>query len=262
VGRLSCHRRAARGATGLLALAWLLGATALSSAQTPLSAEAIEKLRRAKAPEDWTTEERLAVRFDPGDVRLRREAARGDLMKGKADLPEVAAARAALPNPNDETNHIVGQRTPELFLPTEVFESLLKGAFSPDPQTRRVCRSTMREGLEAAGFDPETFWPALEAIAREPIRSHSEFYELALKMGKAKATERKAIAEHSGEIVARLCAPQAAALAEARKRFGRKPFDRFLYRTVAPTMFLITSPDPEWPAQLRKREGGCRETVQ
>jgi hypothetical protein len=237
------HRTLQRtgGVPGLLALVWLLAGAVLSMAQPPMSAEAVEKMRKTKAPEDWTVEERLAVRFNPGDMQARRAA--------------------AAPNPSDEINHISGQRNPELFLPIEVFESLLRGAFAADAQASRVARSALREGLEAQGFDPETFWPTLETIARVPIRAHREFFELGQKMGKVNAREREAISKKSGEIVAQLCAPQAAALAEARKRFGWKPFDRFLYRAVAPTLFDMSSPDPEWPAELRRREGGCREAA-
>ena len=253
--------RKAGGATGLLALAWLLGAAALSSAQSPLSADAIEKMRKTKAPEDWTIEERLIVRFDPGDVKERRAAARRDLMKGPALLPEIAEARTKPPDPNDETNNINGQRNPELFLPIEVFEGLLEGAFAEDPRASRVVRASMQEGLVAAGLDPETFWQTLEVIAREPIRAHRDFFKLAMKMGKATPAERKAISAESGVIVGKLCGPQAATLAEARKRFGAKAFDRFLYRAVAPTMGkLMLSEDPEWEIQARRKEGGCHDT--
>lgn len=249
------------GLAGLLVLAWLLGQAAQAMAQEPLTAQKVEMMRKTKAPEDWTLEERLAVRFDPGDVKERRAAARRDLMKGPALLPEIAEARTAPPDPNSETNHINGQRNPELFLPIEVFESLLMGAFAEDPQTSRLARSTMQEGLMAAGLDPETFWQTLEVIAREPIRAHRELYALAMKMGKATPTDRKAISEQSGVIVAKLCGRQTAALAEARKRFGAKAFDRFLYRAVAPSMFkVMLSEDPEWEVQLRRKEGGCHDT--
>jgi hypothetical protein len=252
--------RRTRGVHGLLALAFLFAGAAVSLAQPsmpPLSAEAIEKMRKTKAPEDWTTEERLAVRFDPGDISRRRKASREDLKKSNADLPEVQAARAVPPEAGNETNNIVGQRNPELFLPTEIFDSLIQHAFLPVPEMRESYRRTFEEGFQSAGFSPEAFWPTLTAIAKDTIQAHKEYYEISRKLGKATAAERKALSRRIEEIGAGLCVQRAAELEAARQRFGRKAFDRFLYRTVAPTMFQVMSSDPEWSDHLRQMEGGC-----
>jgi hypothetical protein len=257
--RLTCGGRRAKVAGGLLALAWLLGGAALGWAQSPLSAEAIEKMR-TKPPEDWTTEERLAVRFDPGDIQRRKKADRQDLKKNAAAFPDLKAEVTGPPS-SDTSTSVAGDRNPELFLPIEIFDSLLKGGFPPQVshqrEARDTYRSSLKDGLEAAGFEPESFWKALEAIAKGPIKADKEFCELAQTLGHATPGERKAIVKRCEEIAVSMCAPRASALAEARRRFGRKAFDRFLYRAVAPTMFQLMSPDPEWENQLRKREEGC-----
>jgi hypothetical protein len=248
------------GAPGLLALVCLLAGAAISRAQSPMSAEVIEKMRKTKAPEEWTVEERLAVRFDPGDISRRRQADREQLLKTRAELPEIAAAQASPPDAGDTSNSVVGQRNPELFLPIELFDSLLKGAFPPQSLNQQESRdsyhSVMQGALEAAGFNPGSFWRDLEGIAKVPIQADKEFYKLAEMLGHAKPSERATLVKRSEEIAVSMCGPRAAALAAAREHFG-KAFERFLYRGVAPTMFQLLSPDPEWENQLRRREEGC-----
>lgn len=243
---------------GLLALVCFFAGAVHSFGQSAISPQAIEHMRKIKAPEDWTLEERLAVRFDPGDMSLRRQADRELLLRSKVDLPDTAATQAV--PPGAASNSVVGQRNPELFLPTEIFDSLIQHAFLPVPEMRESYRRTFEEGFPVVGFSPKAFWPALTTIARETIQAHTEYYEVAQRLAKATAADRKALHKRLEEIGAGLCAKRAVELAAARQHFGRKSFDKFLYRAVAPTMFQVMSPDSEWRDQLRTMEEGCHAT--
>ncbi|HET7522675.1 MAG TPA: hypothetical protein VFJ79_00880 [Acidimicrobiales bacterium] len=243
----------------VVALLWCLGAAPYCAAQTPLSAEAIQKLRATKAPEDWTLEERLAVRFDPGDVRRRREADRAAMVKSGDLTAEQAAVEAA----DDEcTNSVAGSRNPELFLPSEIFEKLIFVGFNPDPEFQRATRQLLEPRLRTAGLDPETFWTTLESIARKVIQANNEFLDLDKQFQTTRGAEHRRIKQRAEAVAIAKCGPRAEALARARATFGEKTFDRFLYHGIAPDMarFMGGDPDADWKGQLRAEEGGCRDT--
>jgi len=252
MGRRFRDSQAACAATSLLALVWLLACGA--GCRPRLSAETIEKMRKTKAPEDWTIEDRLAVRFDPGDMQ-RREAAHTQ------EVETVFHQKPPAPPPGvkrEDQSIIIGRHHPELFLPIELFDSLVEAAFLPDRQERAAYRQEVERRLVSAGLDPRSFWPALETIAREPIRLRSEFSEIALKLNKAAPEERQALNQRLQEIDTALCGPQAVALAETEERFGHQRVDRFLYRAVAPQGELGEPARAVWEQRLRAREAGCR----
>lgn len=251
MGRRFRNPRAACTATSFLALAWLLACGA--GCRSRLSAEAIEKMRTAKAPEDWTIEDRLAVRFDPGDMQ-RREAANLQEMETVFHQKPPALPPGVK---REDQSIVIGHQHPELFLPTELFESLVDAAFFPDRQQSAAYRQSVERCLVSAGLDPRSFWPALETIAREPIRLRLEFSEIALKLNKASPEESRALNQRLQEVETALCGPQAAALAATKERFGRQRVDRFLYRAVAPQRDLGEPAKAEWEKRLRAREEGC-----
>lgn len=248
--------------SGALALAGLFGVVA-ASAQIRLSPSEIENLRRTKPPEEWTIEERLAVRFDPGDIEKRVQAERTQLMENRVSDPVTQAARTAAQSSSyrKSSNAIVGSRNPELFLPTEVFDMFISMAFSPDLDFRRGSRAQFEPGLRAAGLNPDSFWSDLETIAAPTIRGHIGLAELNLQIAPATAKARAGIGKRMTEVYAGLCGPRATDLAKARKYFGARVFDRFLYRTVAPGMFRTTLPGIAMSDQLRAIDGGCHAAI-
>ena len=130
----------------------------------------------AKPAWEWTLEERLDHRFDRTCLTGRRLWARA---KPAADF-------------------VQGQDTPELFLPTELFDALL-----------RTPRAAIFDRARAAGVQlPANFFVTVEEHARDYIPGHQS------------------------------CAARAAALGRVRKAFGGTSFDRFLYTIVAPNLTM------------------------
>ena len=147
------------------------------------------------------------------------------------------------------TDVIDGRQHPELFLPTELFESLVRRGYVDVALWREI----HERDLAAAGL-PDTFWAELEGIAAPYIDS--------LRRQRAAAVRGRdnprLMAESRREIAtagASLCRQRAAALRGARDHFG-PAFDEFLYKAIAPGHSISTD-DPLDPAKLRAREDGC-----
>ena len=105
-----------------------------------------------------------------------------------------------------------GKTHPELFLPHQVFRTLMDHAFlGPE-----------RSGLRFRGGRARS--DAQEALDLKQIES---------------------------------CRSRAEALSAARREFGSKRFDRFLYEVIAVNMFHVAEELPR-AEDLRRAEGGCQ----
>lgn len=83
----------------------------------PVTAQTSE---RRKQPWDYTDEERLEKRFDPASIRERAEQ-------------EFAESRLPRTESLPETrNFIDGRKNPELFMPWELFQTMLMAALIDD----------------------------------------------------------------------------------------------------------------------------------
>ena len=180
-------------------------------------------------PEEWDLESRLADRFDPAKSHARMQA-------------DLARNPNAAPRPEEnspDARHFVidGQRNPELFLPHELFEHLLT-AFQPDEFLGDAQRELYGRGLQPFGWKADEFWPVLE--------EHSAGYlELRYRTEDADPVER--------------CRARFEALELARRTFGRKQFDAFLYRAVAPFgQHAVATNERDPAARLRHEARGCR----
>ncbi|HKS25263.1 MAG TPA: hypothetical protein VJZ76_20880 [Thermoanaerobaculia bacterium] len=178
----------------------------------------------AQSPEEWDTERRLAERFD--DAR---------------NAERIAAVKAKSPNlsldslmrePGSKHYLIVGWRNPELFLPHELFESLLDA----DKSTR----DSYGKKLGDFGWEAASFWTTLD--------------ELSAGYRAVRYKQRTASA------AATACRARFDALERARQTFGKKKFDAFLYSALPPGMVFTTSTSEADPAASLRREAlGCPE---
>lgn len=210
---------------------------ALGLIAVPLVADELrERGGREKAKWEWTVEERLSARFDP-----------------------VLAAKRAARQPQG-MGTVSGEVEPELFLPGELFSSLLAG-LDADAKFRETSRAILRNRILEFGLDPQQFWRELEDAISSHVRLTSRYAALLNRLresepGTGTRGEIEAEKERLGPV---LCRSRADALAEARRHFGAETFDRFLYTVVAPGLTIA-------PADLRLAtaehalflEGGCR----
>lgn len=202
----------------------------------PLTAQ--ESIER-KAIWTWSIEERLAQRFDPARTSQRMTA-------------DDAAERPARWGAVDGASH------PELFLPSELFISLM-GGLDSDPEMQRVSRDMLRAPIRAFGLEEETFWTELERATQAYLTPARRRAALLSKMAGVRAAEQQQILDEAQRMDVDLCTKRAAALTSARRQFGRETFDRFLYTVVAPSLSIAAvTPSSDTREQLLYVEGGCR----
>ncbi|HJQ35680.1 MAG TPA: hypothetical protein VKB93_00945 [Thermoanaerobaculia bacterium] len=209
---------------------------------------------RVKAAWEWTLEERLAKRLDVQQIR-ERDAAREENV-GTPQWMRVPGA--------ESPQYVIdGQRDPELFMPFELFVSLLRGVTPPtpgiDPTSRDFAREQYRSRIAEFGWQEELFWKTVEIASAEYLRYDTE--RLALRLEQIQTLpppERRRKLEGQIEGLShKQCVARAEALRTVRAKLGAESFDRFLYGVVAPGMALMSS-DPDDASRLRFLEGGCR----
>jgi hypothetical protein len=198
----------------------------------------------AKAAWQWTDEERVASRIDAASAASRVNEARAQTEPGR-----IHSDVWNTPRPFDI---IAGARHPELFLPYEVFQSLLDGALRVDDATAAGTRKTLDPFIHALGL-PGDFWQTVRRQSAPFLSSLQAELDVRGLMfrGDAKAAQRlPALHELT-------CRTRADALEGLRRTFGRETFDRFLYEAFAPNMgsTWLSVPDAE---TLRREAGGCR----
>jgi hypothetical protein len=190
---------------------------------------------RSKPAWEWSVEERLLERFDAANV-LDRHFAHQKMLEqwGRRDSVVIASH-------NRSRSYVIdGSRNPELFLPHELFDSLMTG-LNPDPSMRSLQRGFYRDAIRLFGYDDEAFWTTLERISGPYL---SYFYN-----SKFGATP----------IPDAACKARYEAMEEARHFFGREQFERFLYTVMAPAKQQSTvTMEPDPAVSLRFEESGCR----
>jgi len=209
---------------------------------------------RAKQPWDWTDEERLGVRFDPVSIRERsaaRQATSATAVHSSAVGSIRTSAAADLPN------FISGARNPELFMPFELFSTLIDHGLSADPDDQQMFRQAIGPVIAQTGLKAEAFWASLEVAARSYISSVRQEHVLALKLRQAADDERTMVRQQISAVQQPQCALRATALESATKSLGRTALYRVLYEGIAPTM-TVSSPATDTAARYRFVAGGCR----
>jgi len=149
-----------------------------------------------------------------------------------------------------------GKTRPELFLPYELFDSLLEG-LSENETHRTDARRILDPQLRAFGFHPVVFWSTLTAVADRYLKTRAENWRLHQQ---ATVFTTAAGVKTFVPINRADCALRITALNEAREKFGgTDEFDRFLYVAVAPNIEHATSGTAsDRAAQLRYMAGGCK----
>lgn len=189
-----------------------------------------------KKPWQWTLEERLALRLDPAHIKARA-------LVHAADYPQAKAVRSSDERSNRKpvtAYGIDGRRNPELFLPHELFDTLLR-VYGPDKQSAARRREDYGRALSALGFDEKDFWSRLEAVSSEYIALQN--------------SPRSPGRDDEAHRIDR-CRARYSALQSARNTFGG--FDALLYMVVAPGQQYGVSADGDEMARLRAEAEGCQ----
>lgn len=241
---------------GLFVLFWV-GSVAMPAAasQQDSSVPAGPNKEATSRPREawkWTLEERLAARFDPATMAERQaeyQAEQGAIRKrqgGSLLENETNIARPVLEKRS-------GRRTPELFLPGELFDHLIDGVFAPglEHADLQESRANYEQWAAALGLGSD-FWERLEGAA-------APYLTLLQKEGRQRLPSRADIAAKGEERRFQICQARLQALEAARAEFG-EAFLRLLYEGVAPSIQEVSlySDYQKKAEDLRFQEGGCR----
>lgn len=201
----------------------------------------------AKAVWEWTVEERISARTDAQAARERvRRRGRATVDATSARDPELAAT----------VDSFDGKTHPELFLPHEVFRTLISHAFLGAPRAEELFRRGLTPRVQRHGL-PSDFWPRLESIASAYIASASAEIELGAELRAQRGAARDRFRRELTAKQLEVCGHRAAALEAARRDFGAERFDRFLYEAIAVNMFHVADSVPDAEV-LRQHARGCK----
>lgn len=193
---------------------------------------------RAKQPWEWTTEERLAARFDEG--------------KRQARVDRALAGKAPQKRPTDLVN---GQLDLELLLPTEIVSIFVTTAYAHgkdevaqiviDDATARAAKQRLPDDFMVT-FEREL--APFTALLAEELRLLDRIMrsETDASVGMARVHELRALQ----------CGPRARAIQRLRATYGTA-FDRFLYLELAPGMGSTVYNAERDANMLRREEAGC-----
>ena len=202
-----------------------------------LSVNATENSAPPKHPWQWTVEERIKARVDPSSIVRRRDRYVNKAARYGQNEKLVVEKLAYV---------VDGSDTPELILPTELWDHLLATAFNSRPDVSshwREAYTNMAVGIPL----PENFWDRLAAHA-VAYRRAEEPLAAAIQRRDRPAAET-AYRER--------CHALADTLRSARAEIGDEIFLRFLYESVADGL-VIADHKPADPEKLRRDDRGCR----
>lgn len=203
----------------------------------------------------WDDDTRIAQRLDPAAI-TQRLAAHTRQMATHPSSGRITAEQAS-----DAPAFVIdGDRNPELFLPFELFETLLN-AIDPgvgDEKDRRALHERYEPHLRALGFDSVAFWTDLSTVARLYLTARSNRDTVALRADSASPEERRQLQARLATMPVELCRARFETLNRARAHFGPSRFDEFLYTAVAPTLHVASSkPSAGAAGGLKMLAGGC-----
>jgi hypothetical protein len=199
----------------------------------------------AKQSWEWSTDERLAARFEPVARAQRVDAAMAQQRAGRTASESVRMQRPV--------DVITGNTHPELLLPTEVFATMIRVTFRYDDDLARSVRAATLPKAQALGLPPD-FWSIVEAQAKDYIAVQQRNLELREHpIGKSEAELTAAI----DALDQQECAAGVQALTRLRRIFGVQRFNEFLYTVIAPDVNLTFVSNIS-AATLKTREEGCR----
>jgi hypothetical protein len=213
----------------------------------------------------WTLEERLAARLDPAAIKARhiKEAAYQKAMAEHWKKLGIAKEDAAEEDASDNSSNAVtstinGSESPELFLPSELFEHLLEG-FSSDEVDRVEIRRLYGDRATALGFGSD-LWSRLEKVVSPYLELRNERERKALA-ARARNSSRHGDSRDDDSAMDAddllFCRSRAEALSAAKAEFGEESFLRLLYEAVAPSLSRTFFVNATLAEQQRFLEGGC-----
>src|ERR1051325_129387 len=223
-----------------LILFFVAGALPALAASTP-----------AKPAWQWTTEERLAARFDSAarnqrvDAYLSERAARHG-RQSTLSMP-VTTARP--------TDVIHGSKHPELLMPHEIFTTFSRAAYEQEDDTSKAIREDASRGAVPLGL-PADFLVSWKNIAQRFITFQREELRLRRELNSGRSTQPQRDKARLREMAISECRSRAIAMHDMRAKFGTL-FDRFLYDVAAKNVFRDIY-EPISAQQLRSEEEGCR----
>lgn len=208
----------------------------------PSASPAVGRLASA-----WTLDERLESRCNRPKAEERTRQAERARIEFNAEF----VSRGLLPagqsvGTTRRADVISGRFHPELFLPHELFQNVVRGA-AFDAGYRRAFEAR----AQSAGLPPD-FWSRLASLstafigdlrAQRDRLSDKSAAGRALAMANWVALDRKT------------CHDRAIALRAARAAFGTA-LDHFMYEYVAPSLSIYLDEVPD-ENTLRSREAGC-----
>lgn len=200
-----------------------------------------------KPPWAWTAAERSNARLDPAKRAARRAEQRARAMaRGGADASRAGATAEVLD----------GDANPELFYPTELFESLVRSAFVSLPQ---IYPRVVRERSSDLFRDAREWERFADIVAPFAAALAEERYLLDVQSKGDPSTTPRAI-QRLVVLRQQKCGLLGQAISTARASFGRERFDRMLYETVPRGSSVSFSPGGLESADAiqLQREETCR----
>src|SRR5437588_7489769 len=201
----------------------------------------------------WTTDERLAARFDEA-ARIRRVEA-FEAQRAISHTRAASGAARAVALPRRPADSIHGSEHPELPMPFEIFTSFTDAAYGADDDVARHVQRDATVQASKLGLPPE-FLPTLRKQARVFIAMQREERTLKQQIFTGGMTDPQSGMARLRELQKSECASRAAAMRNLRARFGAG-FDRFLYSAIAPGVFRDYF-EPISAQTLRAEEDGCK----
>jgi len=249
----------------VLAVAGLYADERRADARRPETVKAPQRDGSSLTPGDkpaweWTTEERLARRFDPISILDRFERATAEGLMGRQQSEQSGSGpkvqRSAESRPIG--NVVLGSHNPELFFPFELFPYLVRAGFAGDESERQQNRERFAP-LIAEFSEPGQFWRALEVAVEPYLVNQREEENLGAKLDGATSQEqREVIRREIATTQAPQCALRQEALAAAVKSIGLKNIYRLLYEGVAPGLSTIAREGELDPSRIKFIAGGCK----
>jgi hypothetical protein len=173
-------------------------------------------------------------------------------IRAESSTPATAASSAEqLPTVID------GNRNPELFLPWELFDDLLREAYVGPSEARDVIRATFLERATRLSL-PSDFWDKLAVAAASRLELIARERELLATRSAADPGSRRRLDAELDQIEGLLCGARIESLRKARVAFGEETFTRFLYVAVAPNLKYQMEPGTAGAKELRAGEEGCK----
>jgi len=194
----------------------------------------------------WTTDERLAARFDEA-ARIRRVEA--------FEAQRVISHARTVAVPRHPADSIHGSEHPELLMPFEIFTSFTEAAYGADDDVARHVQRDATVQASKLGLPPE-FLPTLRKQARAFIAMQREERTLKQQIFTGGMRDPQSGIARLRELQKSECASRATAMRSLRARFGTG-FDRFLYSAIAPGVFRDYF-EPISAQTLRAEEDGCK----